>query len=280
MKRKGTESESKPTQVTQVTAPPITESTAPPATKVDSSAPPVETVTAPPISETTTAAPPATKPAEATTPLVEASAPPISELETIANTETQPPANEPTTAATLPPPGRGSRTFEDYLKLDWTKSNSDLATECGVSRQAIAQMRRKVEQHKANGGKMPTFDDVTKPAETITQKVVDYDAMAGMVFDMSAGILTMTFGDEWQPKPAEQPGKPGERDIVCNALAGYFRSKEVADIPPGLMLTVVCVAYAGGRIRHPNTANKLKLAWQWTKVKLGSLMSWFRKKKA
>lgn len=278
MKKRSTESETKATpQVTTVTAPPITETAAPPSTKVDSSAPPVEAVTAPPISESTA---PAAPKVDSSAPPVETTTPPISELETIANTETQPPANEPATAATLPPPGRGSRTFEDYLKLDWTKSNSDLATECNVSRQAIAQMRRKVEQHKANGGKLPTFDDVTKPPAPITEKIVDYDAMAGMVFDMSAGILTMTFGDEWQPKPPEQPGKPGERDIVCGALAGYFRSKEVADIPPGLMLTVVCVAYAGGRIRHPNTANKLKLAWQWTKVKLGSLMSWFRKKKA
>lgn len=268
MKRKGTESESKPTQVT---APPITESTTPPATKVDSSAAPVEAVTTPPISETTTAAPPATKPAEATTPPVETSAPPISELETIANTETQPPANEPATAATLPPPGRGSRTFEDYLKLDWTKSNSDLATECGVSRQAIAQMRRKVEQHKANGGKMPTFDDVTKPAAPIAEKLVDYNAMAGMVFDMSTGILTMTFGQEWQPKPAQEPGKPGERDIVVGALANYFQSQQVTDIPPGLMLTVVCVAYAGPRLREPNTSSKLKMAWTWLRLKVSNL---------
>lgn len=274
MKKRSSESESKAAEATQVTAPPITESSnapaAPPST--DSK---VETVTAPPISET-----PASTPAPASTNApVETTAPPISEttapksstdlLAEAAETETETPATA--TAETLPPPGRGSRTFEDYLKLDWTKSNSDLAKECGVSRQAIAQMRRKVEQHKASGGAIPSFADVTKAETPIAAKVVDYDAMAGMVFDMSTGILTMTFGPEWQPRPAQEPGKPGERDVVTGALSNYFRAQQVQDIPPGLLLGVVCIAYAGPRLREPNTSSKLKMAWTWLRLKISNL---------
>lgn len=270
MKRKGNESEIK-TEATQVSSPPISESTT--AKTPETTTATVETVTVPPITET---AAPVVKPPETTTAPVETiTAPPVSELETLANEPTETATTAQPTAATLPPPGRGSRTFEDYLKLDWTKSNSDLATECNVSRQAIAQMRKKVETFKTSGGKMPTFADVTKPEAPIAEKIVDYEAMSAMVFDMSTGILTMTFGNEWQPKPAQEPGKPGERDVVVAALANYFRSQQVTDIPPGLMLTVVCVAYAGPRLREPNTSSKLKMGWTWLRLKISNL----RKKK-
>jgi len=280
MKRKGTESETKAAEVTQVTAPPITESTTPAQPSTESNAVKVETVTAPPITESTTPAQPAAStntPAETAAPPLSETTAPKSTTDLLAEAAEATHEQTATTAApTLPPPGRGSRTFEDYLRLDWTRTNSDLATECGVSRQAIAQMRRKVEQHKANGGTVPTFADVTKAETPIAAKVIDYDAMAGMVFDMSTGILVMTFGPEWQPRPAQEPGKPGEREVVTMALSNYFKSQQVQDIPPGLLLGVVCIAYAGPRLREPNTSSKIKMAWTWLRLKISNL----RKKKS
>lgn len=244
-----------------ITVPPISE--APPAKVEEKSA--VETVSTPPIGDV--------KPVVGETKPVETiSAPPIGN-EPHPIHEAQPISQTPPPVPQMPPPGKGSRTLNDYLKLDWTKTNADLARECGVTPQAIAQQRKKVEVARA-AGKVPTFEDVTKPETPLAVQVVDYDAMAAVVFTMTTGLLTTTFGPEWQPRPAEQPGQPGEKDIVCGALSLYFKSKNAQDIPPGLMLTAVVIAYAGPRLRAPNTSSKLQMAWTWFKLKL----SRFRKK--
>lgn len=234
--------------------------------------PKVETVDTPPIGEVKPVEPAATN----TPPVETISAPPISgEPPPVHNAEPIKPA--PAMPETPPPQTKPFSGLSEWMNADWNKSNADLAKENGVSRQAVAQMRKKVEAEKAKGN-TPTFADVTKPqAEQVemVSKVVDYDVMAATVFDMSVGLLTTTFGPEWQPRPAQQPGQPGERDAVCYALKHYFASKQAQDIPPGLMLTAVVIAYAGPRLRAPNTANKLQMAWTWFKLKLSK----FRKKK-
>lgn len=200
----------------------------------------IATVTAPPIEEPT----PTAKPVENTAPAETITAPPIGEGK-----------------ATIPPPGKGSRTLSDYLNLDWTKTNADLARETNVTRQAIAQMRKKVETAKAAGA-VPTFADVTAPAALPLAAVVDYKALSYAVFDMSTGILTSTLGPEWQPR------EPNEREAVCIPLSVYFQSKQMQDLPPGLMLTAVVIAYAAPRLRAPSTSSKLQMGWTWLKLKL------------
>lgn len=102
------------------------------------------------------------------------------------------------------------------------------------------------------------FSDVA----TVAAKV-DYNAMSGALFDMSTGMLTTTFGPEWQPRSAD------ERAMVVGPLAQYLQSKQVQDIPPGVMVCVVIAAYAGPRLAVPTTANKVKpaVAWCWAKIK-------------
>lgn len=264
MKKKDTP----PTKEPESTATPPIESTAAPESKPPETntppATPVETISAPPIGDV--------KPAENAPAAVETiSAPPISD-------EPQPINQAQPIQPQTPPPPKVFSGLADWMNADWNKSNADLARENNVTRQAVAQMRKKVEAEKAKAN-TPSFADVTKPGEQtpeMVSKVVDYDVMAAMVFDMSTGLLTTTFGPEWQPRPPAEPGKPGERDMVCGALKVYFQSKNAQDIPPGLMLTAVVIAYVGPRLRVPNTANKLQMAWTWFKLKVAKL----RKKKA
>lgn len=103
----------------------------------------------------------------------------------------------------------------------------------------------------------PSFDDISQVA------TVDYEAMSALLFDMSTGVLANALGPEWLAKT------PEERDNVSKCLAVYLKSKKVQDIPPGLMLTVVVVAYAAPRLQAPATQQKLRpaMAWGWAKIK-------------
>lgn len=99
------------------------------------------------------------------------------------------------------------------------------------------------------------------PLATQVEAVVNYRALSEMTFDMATGIAAGVFGDEWKPR------EEAERQAVCVPLAAYLKSKNVTDIPPGVMLCVVVIAYSAPRLRAPSTAGKLKLAWEWVKAK-------------
>lgn len=119
----------------------------------------------------------------------------------------------------------------------------------------------------------PSFEDI----QAATKPAVDYNLMANMTFDMSAGILANVLGPEWLPKPPVKEGLPGERDVVVASLKTYFESKQIQDLPPGLMLTVVLSSYALPRFREPTTSNKLKMTWLWVKAKVGGFFAKKRK---
>ncbi len=112
------------------------------------------------------------------------------------------------------------------------------------------------------------------PFAVVTDAATDdstkYAVLGEMSFDIGAGTLCTLFGPEWQPRTKE------ERATVSVAIANYYKAKGVQDLPPGALLAVVLLAYAGPRLAHDNTQSKLKLAWAWTKVKLGGL---FRRRK-
>ena len=123
------------------------------------------------------------------------------------------------------------------------------------------------------GGEIPPadFSDIS-PGETETetqtaeltpeQAATDYTALANITFDTGVGVLTLVFGQEWQAQ------NDSERSAVVKSLQSYYVAKQVKDIPPGVMLSIVCLAYAAPRLKHPNTSEKLKNAWLWFKVKI------------
>ncbi len=114
----------------------------------------------------------------------------------------------------------------------------------------------------------PDFSDVdgTPTTPKAEVKPINYDAMAKMVFGMSAGTLANVFGPEWLPRPP-QPGQPGEEEMMIGAIAAYMRASEMPDIPPGIMLVLVCGMYAAPRFAAPNTKEKVKGMWMWIKSK-------------
>jgi len=111
------------------------------------------------------------------------------------------------------------------------------------------------------------FSDI--PPATGVEIVVDYKQMSCALFDMTAGILTNTLGPEWQPRAPETIGGLDERGAVVSAMEVYLKSKNAKDIPPGLMLTIVIVAYAAPRLQAPSTKEKLlPMAYYcWGKIK-------------
>jgi hypothetical protein len=119
----------------------------------------------------------------------------------------------------------------------------------------------------------PDFSDIS--TATAAETVVNYEELAGFVFDSSTGTMAMALGDEWRAR------SPEERKSVVDTLAVYLKSKQVKDIPPGVMLTIVLLAYATPRLKEPATASKIKLGWSWVKFKAWPTFSgFFRRKKS
>ncbi len=113
---------------------------------------------------------------------------------------------------------------------------------------------------------VPPGDSVSQVADLLNQPTasnlpVNYQLIASAVFDMSANGLAMGLGPEWQPQ------NPQERKMVVDCMAVYFESKEIKDLPPGLMLTMVIGMYALPRLNKPSTASKIRIGWTWVKEK-------------
>lgn len=96
---------------------------------------------------------------------------------------------------------------------------------------------------------------------------VDYGVMASALFDMSTGTAANIFGPEWMPR------SPEERNMVVEALRTYLASKQVKDIPPGLMLTIIIVAYSAPRLNAPPTREKIKFGWTFFKMKVSGIFN-------
>lgn len=118
------------------------------------------------------------------------------------------------------------------------------------------------EQEKRGRGRPKGSKTKTSSIISEVEKPINYGLMAEAIFDMSTGILAGSFGPEWSPR------SPEERGHVCISLANYFKAKEVKDIPPGLMLTIVVVAYCAPRLKEPGTAGKIKACWFWVRSKI------------
>jgi hypothetical protein len=135
--------------------------------------------------------------------------------------------------------------------------------------EAQAQPKRRGRPPGRKNTPKPDFSDIA-PAQA-TETLVDYKQMSCALFDMTTGVLATSLGPEWQPRPVQKVGEivVDERGAVCSALEVYLKSKQAKDIPPGLMLTIVVVAYAAPRLQAPSTKEKLLPAakYAWMKVK-------------
>lgn len=115
-------------------------------------------------------------------------------------------------------------------------------------------------------GRPPGSKTKPKSPSTIADveavKPVDFRAMGNLVFDLSTNALAMGLGPEWKPQ------SPEERELVADSLAKYFESQQLKDIPPGMMLLLVCGVYALPRVNQPKTKEKIAAGWTWLKMKI------------
>jgi hypothetical protein len=88
-----------------------------------------------------------------------------------------------------------------------------------------------------------------------------FEATAVLTFDMTTGILSQIFGEEWQPN------SPEEKALVVGSIKRYYESVDLPDLPPGYVLCFVALAYAAPRLGKPKTKNKLLMGWYWLKSK-------------
>lgn len=224
--------------------------------------------------------------------------PPVdAKLEIISDANELVTETEGTIAAPLPKKGKGSRSLRDYAGLDWTKRDTELAKQCGVSRERIRQVRKDLKKATDEGTPVSAsgfvfsdttgeeskvaadFSDLTTE-EPIAKAAVNYQVMAETTFDMSIFLMVTAIGPEWNPREYEVNGnKLNERSMVVEAMRKYYEAKQLPDLPPGVMLCLVLGSYSAARFAVPNTSSKLKLAWAWTKVKVGGIFGRFFGKK-
>ena len=105
------------------------------------------------------------------------------------------------------------------------------------------------------------LDPVPGLAQAAQSAGTDYGALASMFFDTGVGIGTAVFGPEWQPK------SPEEKNMVTAPLAVYLKSKGMTDLPPGVVLSIVVLAYSAPRLQAPATRKKIQAWWFWVKTK-------------
>jgi len=63
-------------------------------------------------------------------------------------------------------------------------------------------------------------------------------------------------GEEWEPKINKETGLD-EKSLLENSFSDYFEMSGTVDIPPGLALAVVLLAYSVPRFTQPKTISRL-----------------------
>lgn len=178
------------------------------------------------------------------------------------------PANEAATAGgwTCPKCLDKRYDYRSHLLRHIKRVHADEATAMEAALPASGTPGRKA--GSKNAPAKPDFSDVIN--KTAESAVTDYQLMSSMMFDMTTGTMANIFGPEWLPRP-DDPGNSmsgsKERDNMIMVIKSYLQSKQVKDIPPGMMLTIVAIAYSAPRLRAPATASKLKASYYWFKSK-------------
>lgn len=79
--------------------------------------------------------------------------------------------------------------------------------------------------------------------------------------------MQMLFGSDWAPVVDKKTGID-ENQAITHAMAVYFESREIKDIPPGCMLGMVLTMYALPRLGRPTMKRKLAGLGYWFKTKI------------
>lgn len=112
---------------------------------------------------------------------------------------------------------------------------------------------------KGGSNKPKSIVGVTQPQ----QKNNPQNAAVGHgLADTFLSVSQMVGGEEWKPEDQE-------RAVIRDAFAKYAESKNLSDVPPGLVLITVIIAYAAPRFAKPLTMSKTKRFTNWVSSKFG-----------
>jgi hypothetical protein len=113
----------------------------------------------------------------------------------------------------------------------------------------------KATQSKVDPGKRTEARDANAQASAVEGQI---DATAETATTLVFSIGQMVGGEEFAPES-------GEPEALKGALATYFKSKNVTDIPPGALVAIVLFSYVGKRWNRPVFKEK-RTGW-WMGVK-------------
>lgn len=91
-----------------------------------------------------------------------------------------------------------------------------------------------------------------------------------LIAEQIFAVGRMIGGEEWQPLSIPEQGLD-ERSQMRDAWASYCEFKDIRDIPPGIALGMVMLAYVSPRLFMPKTKSRIQKAKEWaitTAVKL------------
>lgn len=116
--------------------------------------------------------------------------------------------------------------------------------------------------------KRPTESRLNVPGGAVASEGgQDSTAVAIATVDGIQALGLMIGGDEWAYQRDEKIGLD-ERAQGISAFKNFFDAQGVVDIPPGLALAIWGASYAVPRFFRPKTRSRLKLGWEWARVKL------------
>lgn len=143
-----------------------------------------------------------------------------------------------------PPPQDAAR--ENVVQTAPADQSAQQAALSGVTLNKDGTPRKK------RGRKPGSTNTPAQIAATTPQLDETIVGTAQFTVDAVTGALAMIIGPEWQ-------AEKDERETLIAQTAHYFRSQNIADVPPGVLLALVCAGYAVKRVQNENTATKLKI---------------------
>jgi hypothetical protein len=146
----------------------------------------------------------------------------------------------------------------------------------GTGRPKGSKTSRKGPQPNSGASTVPNFEVVEPERDP-----VDYDALAALGVDMFTQTMSMIIGPEWMPGKIKGPdgSEFDEKIVLLRPLKKYLESKQVPDLPPGVMLCFAVVMYSSIRFRQPNTREKLGGFFKAAKDKVFGWFKWRKKMK-
>lgn len=100
-----------------------------------------------------------------------------------------------------------------------------------------------------------------------------------LIAEQIFGVGRMLGGEEWAPQLNPELGLD-ERAQMRDAWATYCEHKEIRDIPPGMALSMVMLAYISPRLFMPKTKSRLQVAKEWVLVNAIKWRLWRPKRDA